>query len=32
MEGESGVSRSMIDEFYSSFIQRDQIEGKIGVT
>ena len=32
MEGESGVTRSIIDEVYSSYIQRDQIEGGIGVT
>ena len=32
MEGESGVNRSMIDEFYSSDIQRDQKEGESGAT
>ena len=32
MEGESGVTRSIIDEIHSSDIQRDQIEGEIGVT
>ena len=32
MEGESGVTRSIIDELYSVDIQRDQMEGKNGVT
>ena len=32
MEGESGVARSIIDELYSSDIQRDQMEGESGVT
>ena len=32
MEGESGVTRSIIDELLSSDIQRDQIEGESGVT
>ena len=32
MEGESGVTRKMIDELHSSAIQGDQIEGKSGVT
>ena len=32
MEGESGVSRSIIDELHSSDIQRDQMEGENGVT
>ena len=32
MEGESGVTRSMIDELHSSDIQRDQMEGESGVT
>ena len=32
MEGESGVTRSIIDELLSSDIQRDQMEGKSGVT
>ena len=32
MEGESGVTRSMIDELHSSDIQEDQIEGDGGVT
>ena len=32
MEGESGVTRSIIDELHSSDIQRDQMEGEIGVT
>ena len=32
MEGESGVTQGIIDEFHSSDIQRDQIEGGNGVT
>ena len=32
MAGESGVTRSIIDELPSSDIQRDQIEGGSGVT
>ena len=32
MEGENGVTRSIIDELHSSDIQRDQIEVEIGVT
>ena len=32
MEGESSVTRSIIDKLYSSDIQRDQIEGESGVT
>ena len=32
MEGESGVTRSMIDELHSSDIQRDQMEDASGVT
>ena len=32
MDGESGVSRSMIDELQSSDIQGDQTEGEIGLT
>ena len=32
MEGESGVTRSIIDELYSSEIQGDQMECKSGVT
>ena len=32
MEGESGVSRSIIDELHSSDIQRYQMEGESGVT
>ena len=32
MEGESGVTRSIIDELHSSDIQRDQMEGEGGVT
>ena len=32
MEGENGFNRSIIDEFHSSDIQRDQKEGKSGVT
>ena len=31
MEGESGVTRSIIDEFHSSDIQRHQMEGEGGV-
>ena len=30
MEGESGVTRSITDEHYSSDIQGDQIEGESG--
>ena len=32
MEGESGVTRRIIDELYSSDIQRVQMEGESGVT
>ena len=32
MEGESCITRSIIDELHSSDIQRDQMEGKGGVT
>ena len=32
MEGESGVTRSMIDELHSSEIQRGEMEGESGVT
>ena len=32
MEGESGVTRRIIDELHSSDIQRDQVEGKSGRT
>ena len=32
MEGESGVTRSMIDELHSSAIRRDQTEGESYVT
>ena len=32
MEGESGVTRSIIDDLHSSDIQRDQMEGESGVT
>ena len=32
MEGESGFSRSMIDELQFSDIQEDQMEGESGVT
>ena len=32
MEGESGVTRSIMDEFHSSDIQGDQMEGESGVT
>ena len=31
MEGESGVTRSIIDELHSSDIQGDQTEGESGV-
>ena len=32
MEGESGVTRSIIDELHSSDIQGDQMEGESAVT
>ena len=32
MEGESGISRSVIDELHSSDIQGDQTGGENGVT
>ena len=32
MEGESGVLRSIIDEFHSWDIHRDQMEGEGGVS
>ena len=32
MEGESGVTRSIIDELHSSDIQLDQMERESGVT
>ena len=32
MEGESGVTRSIIEELHSSDIQADQMEGESGVT
>ena len=32
MEGESGVTRCIIDEIHSSDIQGDQMEGENGVT
>ena len=32
MEGESGVTRSIIDELDSSHIEGDQMEGESGVT
>ena len=32
MEGESGATRSVIDELHSSDIQRDQMEGEKCVT
>ena len=32
MEGESGVTRSIIDELQSSDIQGDQVEGESDVT
>ena len=31
MKGESGVTRSIIDELHSSDIQGDQMEGESGV-
>ena len=32
MEGEGGVTGSIIDELHSSDIQREQMEGESGVT
>ena len=32
MEGETGVTRSIIDEFHSSDIQGDQMEGEGGAS
>ena len=32
MEGESGVTRIVIDELHSSDIQEDEMEGEKGVT
>ena len=32
MEGESGVTQSIIDELRSSDIQRDEMKGESGVT
>ena len=32
MQGESGVTRNIIDELFSGDIQGDQMEGEIGVT
>ena len=32
MEGESGVTRSIIDELHCSDIERDQLDGGSGVT
>ena len=32
LEGQGGVTRSMIDEFHSWDIRRDQMEGESGVT
>ena len=32
MEGESGVTRSIIDELHSSDIEGDKMEGEGGVT
>ena len=32
MEGEGGVTRSIIDELLSLDIQRDEMEGESGVT
>ena len=31
MDGESGVTRSIIDELHASGIQRDQMEGESGL-
>ena len=32
MEGQSGVTRIIIDEYHSSDIQGDEMDGKSGVT
>ena len=32
MEGQSGVTRSIIDDLHSSYIQGNQMEGESGVT
>ena len=32
MEGEKGITRSIIDKLHSSDIQRDQMEGEGGLT
>ena len=32
MEGETGVTRSIIDDLHSSDIQQDQVEGESDVT
>ena len=32
MEGESGVTRIIIDEYHSSCIQRHEMDGESGVT
>ena len=32
MEGESGLTRMIIDEYHSSDIQRDKMDGESGVT
>ena len=32
MKGESGVTRSIIDELHPSYMQGDQMEGESGVT
>ena len=32
MQGEKGVTRSIVDELHSLDIQRDQMEGESGVT
>ena len=32
MEGESGVTRNIMDELHSSDIQGDQMEGESGIT
>ena len=31
MEDENGVTRSIVDEFHSLYIKRDQMEGERGV-
>ena len=32
MQGESGITRSIMDDPHSSYIQGDQMEGESGVT